>query len=41
VYFRVYICGEKPERQTILDGMVAGIPFVQIAPKFVMNAILI
>jgi len=31
---------KKTERQTILDGMVASLPLVQIAFKFVTNAIL-
>jgi hypothetical protein len=41
VYFNVYICEEKTERQPILGGMVAGLLLVQIALKFVMNGILI
>ena len=34
-----HISGNETGRQMILDGMVGGIPLVQSAPDFFMNAI--
>ena len=41
VYFSLCVFGQQMELQNMLNWMVAGIPWVQSARNFVMNAILI